>query len=83
MCIRDRFGSGHSAFHKPRRSKVFFAILAVIFIGQVMIVQYGGAVFGCAPMQLSDWAWIVGLTSPIMLAGEAYHFIHRRRERKE
>lgn len=77
------FGSGHSAFHKPRRSKVFFAILAVIFIGQVMIVQYGGAVFGCAPMQLSDWAWIVGLTSPIMLAGEAYHFIHRRRERKE
>ncbi len=71
------FGSGHSAFHKPAKSKLFFATAAVIFIGQILIVQYCGELFACQPMTFKQWAYIIFGTMPILLVGELYHKFHR------
>ena len=67
------FDSGHSAFHNMRESKVFFGIIAVIFIGQVLIVQFGGKMFNVVPMNLEQWVKIIVITMPVMLVGELWH----------
>ena len=69
------FMSGHSAFHNIGGSKVFFAVIAVIFVGHILIVQLGGAMFGCAPMGLREWAMVIGGTAPVMLIPEIYRII--------
>lgn len=71
------FGSGHSAFHNMDGSKVFFAIVAVILVGQVLIVQLGGRMFDVEPLSWLDWVRIIALTSPVMLIGEGYHLVRR------
>ena len=76
------FGSGHSAFHNLRGSKVFFLIIAVIFVGQILIVQWGGAMFGVAPMTLRQWLIVVGATMPVMLVGELWHAVARLKRPK-
>lgn len=67
------FGSGHSAFHNIDGSKVFFAIVAVILVGQVLIVQYGGRMFDVEPLSIGEWLWVIIGTSPVMWVGEIYH----------
>lgn len=69
------FGSGHSAFHNAQDSKVFYAIIAVILVGQILIVQYGGPMFDVEPLSLDEWVKIIGLTSLVMIFGEVYHLL--------
>ena len=45
------------------RNKAFIAIAAIIFIGQILIVQFGGNVFRTKPLSLTTWLCIVGTTS--------------------
>lgn len=71
------FGSGHSAFHKPGKSKLFFATAAVIFFGQILIVEFCGDLFACQPMTLQQWVTIILGTMPILLIGEIYHKLRR------
>ena len=73
------FGSGHSAFHNAEDSRVFFAIVAVILVGQVLIVQFGGRMFDVSPLSLSEWLGIIGCTSIVMWLGELYHWVRRLR----
>ena len=74
------FGSGHSAFHNIKDSKLFFAVMAVIIVGQVLIVQCCGPMFNVEPLTLSQWAKIVCGTSIVMWVGEAYHCLNRFRK---
>ena len=60
-----------------RESKVFFGIIAVIFIGQVLIVQFGGKMFNVVPLNLEQWVKIIVITMPVMLVGELWHRLHR------
>ena len=71
------FASGHSAFHNIKESKLFFATILVILVGQILIVQYGGSMFACVPMTIKQWLYIIGGTSVIMIAGELYHLVRR------
>lgn len=71
------FGSGHSAFHNMRDSKLFFITAAVIFFGQILIVECFGELFACQPMTPRQWLYIVLGTMPIMLVGEIYHHYRR------
>jgi Ca2+-transporting ATPase len=48
----------------------FIAIAALIFIGQIVIVQWGGAFFRTVPLSLSDWLIIIGSTSLVLWLGE-------------
>lgn len=72
------FGSGHSAFHNFKESKLFFGTIVVIFVGQILIVEYGGSMFACVPMTLKQWAIIIAATSPVMLLGELHHLLTRK-----
>ena len=73
------FATGHhSAFHNMKRSKVFFAVLVVILVGQYLIVTYAGKMFGCAPLSWCEWGMLLLATSPVMWFGEFYHDIKFR-----
>lgn len=71
------FDSGHSAFYKMSKSKVFFMVIAIIFIGQILIVQLGGKMFNVQPMTLVQWLKVIAFTSPVLIVGEIYHLLSR------
>ena len=64
------FMTGKSAFHNIKNSQGFLLIAAVIFIGQIFIVELGGAMFNVCHLQLADWVTIVLATSPVLIVGE-------------
>ncbi|MBR4325603.1 MAG: calcium-translocating P-type ATPase, PMCA-type [Bacteroidales bacterium] len=64
------FMTGKSAFHDLRNCQGFLLIAAVIFIGQILIVEIGGAMFNVCHLQLADWLWIIFGTMPVMIVGE-------------
>lgn len=70
------FASGRSALFL-RHCGEFLIIAAVVFVGQILIVTVGGAFFNVVPLSVSDWLWIVGLTSPVFLVGEALRAMHK------
>lgn len=72
------FDSGHSAFHNIKENKVFFAIVAVIFVGQILIVQFGGKMFNVEPMTPDQWLKVILLTCPVLLIGEALRALRRQ-----
>jgi Ca2+-transporting ATPase len=64
------FMTGKSAFHNIKNSQGFLLIAAVIFIGQIFIVELGGAMFNVCHLALKDWLWIIFGTMPVMVVGE-------------
>ena len=65
------FLTGRSALAGLRQSKGFLTIAAIIFFGQVLIVQTGGSMFGVVPLSLREWGLIIVGTSVVFLLGEA------------
>ena len=61
------FDSGHTAFFNVKGSKVFFSVVIGIILGQYAIVTLGGQMFSVVPLEWIDWAYIVVLTSVIMI----------------
>lgn len=64
------FASGKSAFYQLGKSMGFLAVAAIIVIGQILIVQFGGEVFRTVPISFEDWLIIIGGTSFILIFGE-------------
>ena len=64
------FMTGKSAFAGLSRCKGFMLIAAVIFIGQVLIVEFGGKMFNVTPLAFKDWIVIVISTSVVLWIGE-------------
>lgn len=60
----------------------FLLTLLVIGAGQLLIVNYGGAMFDVQPISLGDWWRIIIGTMPIVLIGELERFIRSRRKKK-
>ena len=44
----------------------FVGVLLAIFIGQILIVQFGGNMFNTTPLPIDEWLQYIGLTSLIM-----------------
>ncbi|MCR5076526.1 MAG: calcium-translocating P-type ATPase, PMCA-type [Prevotella sp.] len=63
------FATGRSAFHF-KGCKGFGFIALLIFIGQIVIVQFGGEMFNVTPLSLTDWIAIIGATSAVLWIGE-------------
>ncbi len=55
-------------------SKGFLGIVLVIIIGQFLIVNVFGQMFGVAALSLGDWLWLLALTSPVLWMGELFRF---------
>lgn len=73
------YGTKESALHFAGAGG-FLIILAVIFLGQIAIVTFGGQFFNVAPLSLSDWIYIVGGTSLVLWIGEAIRVIGGKME---
>lgn len=71
------FGQNRSIFNGLLRNKAFIAIVAIIFIGQILIVQFGGNVFRTEPLNLVTWLCIVGTTSFVTIIPEIFRIIKK------
>ena len=72
------FGLKESAFSSISKNGSFVAIAALIFVGQILMVQYGGVVFRTVPLSLRDWLIIIGGTSIVLWVGEIWRLIQMR-----
>ena len=71
------FETGKS-FFQLKMSKEFFSIVAIIFIGQIVIVEILYDFFNCTPMKLVDWIIIVVLSSLVLWIRELWHLLTKR-----
>ena len=71
------FMTGQSAL-KVVNAKGFAMTLAIIFIGQVLIVSFGGEMFAVQRLVVADWLRIVLGTSVILWIGELGRFASSR-----
>jgi len=71
------FMSGRSAFFKLHKSRGFLLIAAIILIGQILIVTFGGEMFSVTPLGIRDWLIIIGATSSVLFIGEIVRLITR------
>ena len=58
--------------------KGFDITLVIIFIGQIMIVSFGGEMFNVEPLPFGDWLRIILGTSVILWIGEVERLIKKR-----
>jgi Ca2+-transporting ATPase len=63
------FATGRSALHFKDCGEFVF-VLAMILVGQIVIVELGGALFSVVSIGLVDWLIIILATSPVLLIGE-------------
>ena len=64
------FATGKSAFNNIRDSKVFWSVAFVIFIGQIVLVQFFYPLFNCAPLDAATWLYIILGTCPVFIIGQ-------------
>ncbi len=72
------FATGRSALHLEHCGEFLF-IAAMILVGQVLIVEFGGEFFTVTPLRLSDWLIIIGGTSLVLWVGEFMRLFRKRR----
>ena len=71
------FGTNHSVFRDGRHAAGMISVAAIILIGQIIIVEFGGKVFRTVPLSLTEWLYIIGSTSIVLWIGEAWRMIKR------
>jgi P-type Ca2+ transporter type 2C len=74
-------GLKQSAFANLFKNKSFFIIAATIFLGQILIVQFGGSVFRTVSLSLTDWLSIIAGTSVVLWVGELWRLMMRLRSK--
>lgn len=79
------FRAKDSAFHgffSKAMPKGFLFTLLIIFVGQILIVTFGGEMFNVVPLQTGDWLRIVLCSSLILWVGETERLLKRILKRK-
>ena len=71
------FGTNHSVFKDANHAKGMLSVAAIILVGQIIIVTFGGKVFGTEPLSVAEWLYIVGGTSFVLWIGEASRAVKR------
>ncbi|MCR5242050.1 MAG: calcium-translocating P-type ATPase, PMCA-type [Prevotella sp.] len=70
------FATGRSALHL-KGCKGFLMIAAIIFLGQVLIVNFGGEFFHVEPLPLLTWVIIICATSLVLWIGEVARLVSK------
>ena len=70
------FLTGRSAFDL-RGCGEFLFIVVIIFLGQILIVRFGGPMFNVKPLDFSQWIIIIFATSPVLIIGEAVRWLKK------
>ncbi len=68
------FLSGVSAFNSLKKSRGFLGVILMILLGQYLIVNFGGSLFGIVPLKVEDWGIIILGTSFVLWFGELIRF---------
>ncbi len=80
------FGTTDSAFKGLSKSYGMELIVLAILAGQLLIVQFGGAVFRTEPLDWQTWLLIIGVSSTVLWVGElirlVQRIIHKKKEMK-
>lgn len=71
------FGQDRSIFNGLLSNPAFIGICLVIFIGQILIVQFGGDVFRTEPLSIETWLEIVGLTAIVPVCRELLYWVKK------
>lgn len=71
------FGQNRSIFNGLLNNPAFIGICAVIFIGQILIVQFGGNVFRTEPLDIETWLKIVGITAVVPVLRELLYWFKK------
>ena len=71
-------GSNHSAFRYLYRNQGLLIVLAMILIGQWLIVEYGGEMFRTDGMNWHEWLVVIASTSVVMWIGELWRLAKRK-----
>lgn len=69
--------SCHTAFRYLWRCRGLLLVLAMILLGQWLIVTFGGKMFRTVPLSPLIWLKIILCTSPVFLLGEVYRLVRR------
>ena len=75
------FGTNHSVFKDGRHAMGMICVAAIILIGQIIIVEFGGKVFRTVPLSFNEWIYIIGITSIVLWVGEGWRWIMRIKEK--
>ena len=75
-------GSAFHDFFSKAMPKGFVITLLIIFVGQVLIVTFGGEMFNVVPLQVGDWLRIVLCSSLILWVGEVERLVKKVMKRK-
>ena len=71
--------TGCSAFKGLFSNYTFLAVCALIVVGQLLIVSFGGVMFNVVPLSLESWAVITASTSVVLWVGEIVRLIKRKK----
>ena len=64
------YATGKSALNGLLGNTTFLLVAALIIVGQILIVSFGGEMFRVSALGAMDWLIIIAVTSPIFLIGE-------------
>lgn len=70
-------GLQQSAFANIGKNKWFLTIATAIFLGQILMVQFGGTMFRTVPLSWRDWVLIIAGTSVVLWIGELWRLVMR------
>lgn len=73
------WGTCGSAFRGFTADRGLLLVLAIVFVGQWLIVTFGGTMFRTVPLSADTWIMIMAGTSPVMLIGEVLRMICSKR----
>ena len=65
-------GSHHSAFRRLWACRGFLLVLAMVLVGQWLIVTFGGRMFRTVPLSWDVWLMVFFGTSPVLWVGEIW-----------
>jgi P-type Ca2+ transporter type 2C len=70
-------GLKQSAYDGLFANKGFVAIASIIFLGQILIIQFGGTIFRTVPLSFTHWIIIILGTSVVLWIGEISRFFQK------
>ncbi|MCB8963947.1 MAG: calcium-translocating P-type ATPase, PMCA-type [Bacteroidales bacterium] len=71
------YGQNVSVFKGLFKNKSFLLIAFAIVVGQIAIVELGGAFFRTVPLKITDWLLVIFLTSLILWFAELFRLVSR------
>ena len=75
-------GSNRTAFRHFMQDKGMILVLALVLVGQWLIVTFGGEMFRTVPLSLTEWLVIIGSTSVVLWVGELWRAVKRILDRR-